>query len=151
MNRLNIGFIGLGLIGGSIAKALRASMPDIGIIVYDIDEKTRELAKSDGIASQTVSSIDASFSSCNYIFLCAPVSMNAENLAALTPFLSPSCILTDVGSVKSGIHERIEAALSGEGRIGSEQRTPVNRAAGSGQVFGKVATYGNTCPKAIQP
>ncbi len=118
MNRLNIGFIGLGLIGGSIAKALRASMPDIGIIVYDIDEKTRELAKSDGIASQTVSSIDASFSSCNYIFLCAPVSMNAENLAALTPFLSPSCILTDVGSVKSGIHERIEALGLGGQFIG---------------------------------
>lgn len=116
MDVLNVGFIGLGLIGGSIAKALRASIPDIRITVYDIDENTLAQAKSDGVADHIVSLIDASFSSCSYIFLCAPVSGNAENLTALKEFLSPSCILTDVGSVKSGIHERIEA-LGLEGRF----------------------------------
>ena len=35
MDTLKIGFIGLGLIGGSIAKALRASIPDLWITVYD--------------------------------------------------------------------------------------------------------------------
>ena len=38
------GFIGLGLIGGSIAKALRASVPDAEIIAYDINEKALSLA-----------------------------------------------------------------------------------------------------------
>ncbi len=127
MNALNIGFIGLGLIGGSIARALRASMPDLWITVYDIDENTLIRAKSDGIASQAVSVIDASFSACDYIFLCAPVSCNTENLTALKQFLSPSCILTDVGSVKSGIHERIETLgldgqfIGGHPMAGSER------------------------------
>lgn len=127
MNVLNIGFIGLGLIGGSIAKALRASMPDIRITVYDINESTLAQAESDGIANRTVSAIDASFSACNYIFLCAPVSGNAENLMSLKQFLSPSCILTDVGSVKSGIHECIESLgldgqfIGGHPMAGSER------------------------------
>lgn len=108
MDTLKIGFIGLGLIGGSIAKALRASMPDIWITVYDINENTLVQAKKDGVANRTVSAIDASFSDCSYIFLCAPVSSNDENLAQLKRFLSPACILTDVGSVKTGIHKRIE-------------------------------------------
>ena len=115
MDNFKIGFIGFGLIGGSIAKALRASMPDIRIIVYDTNKDTLELAVQEGIANQAVSSIDASFSGCSYIFLCAPVSCNNKNLWELKQFLSPSCTLTDVGSVKGGIHRQIEAlGLSGQ-------------------------------------
>lgn len=112
---IKIGFIGLGLIGGSIAKALRASGLDLWITVYDINEDTLAQAKKDGIADEAVSVIDASFSGCRYILLCAPVSDNDENLIQLKQFLSPSCTLTDVGSVKTGIHEHIEAlGLSGQ-------------------------------------
>ncbi len=115
MDTLKIGFIGLGLIGGSIAKALRASIPDLWITVYDKNKDTLIRAKEDGIANETVSAINASFSGCHYIFLCAPVSGNAENLIQLKEFLSPFCTLTDVGSVKSGIHKQIEAlGLSGQ-------------------------------------
>ena len=49
------------------------------------------------------------------------------------------------------IHEHIKAALSGEGRIGSEQRTPVNGAARRRQVFSEVTAHGNTCLEAVQP
>ena len=127
MSAFKIGFIGLGLIGGSIARALRASMPDIWITVYDIDKNTLALAANDGIANRTSSVIDASFSACDYIFLCAPVSGNAENLTTLKQYLSPSCVLTDVGSVKSGIHERIRALgldgqfIGGHPMAGSER------------------------------
>ena len=127
MSAFKIGFIGLGLIGGSIARALRASMPDIWITVYDIDKNTLALAANDGISNRTSSVIDASFSACDYIFLCAPVSGNAENLTTLKQYLSPSCVLTDVGSVKSGIHERIRALgldgqfIGGHPMAGSER------------------------------
>ena len=115
MDTLKIGFIGLGLIGGSIAKALRVSIPDLWITVYDKNKDTLIQAKEDGIANETVPAINASFSGCHYIFLCAPVSGNAENLIQLKEFLSPFCTLTDVGSVKSGIHKQIEAlGLSGQ-------------------------------------
>ncbi len=38
MNTLTCGFIGLGLIGGSIARAVRAAYPKARLIAYDIRE-----------------------------------------------------------------------------------------------------------------
>ncbi|MBQ7781360.1 MAG: prephenate dehydrogenase [Lachnospiraceae bacterium] len=115
MAGLTCGFIGLGLIGGSIAKALKAYDASIKIIAYDINEQSLVLAKTEGIADMTLSNIDASFSACDYIFLCAPVSHNDENLSKLKELISPDCILTDVGSVKSTTHRHVaEMALNGQ-------------------------------------
>lgn len=115
MRHLTLGFIGLGLIGGSIAKALRAADSDTTVIAYDINEHSLRLAKEEGVADKITASVDASFSVCDYIFLCAPVTGNDDNLTVLKQFLSPSCILTDVGSVKGDIHKHIDMlGLSGQ-------------------------------------
>lgn len=108
MNNLTCGFIGLGLIGGSIAKAIRHAVPDAHIIAYDINASSLELAQSEHVIDEICCSIDCAFSACDYIFLCAPVAHNDENLLALKEYLSPHTILTDVGSVKTGIHRQIE-------------------------------------------
>lgn len=127
MNTLTIGFIGLGLIGGSVAKALRNAFPDICILAYDINPDTLEQAKADGVANAVTTIIDETFNRCDYIFLCAPVSGNDNNLLTLKQFLSPSCILTDVGSVKTGIHKQIESLglssrfIGGHPMAGSER------------------------------
>ncbi len=126
------GFIGLGLIGGSIAKAIKAKIKDSVIIAYDINEEALNLAFKEGVADLVCSSIDDSFRACDYIFLCAPVRDNDENLLAVRDYLSPTCILTDVGSVKSDIHRHIEAAgleshfIGGHPMAGSERVGYVN-------------------------
>ncbi|MCH5274343.1 MAG: prephenate dehydrogenase [Lachnospiraceae bacterium] len=115
MSELTCGFIGLGLIGGSIARALKEARPHIRIIAYDINEEALALALKEGVADSITSAIDNSFSSCDYLFLCAPVSCNDDNLLAIKEVLSPDCILTDVGSVKTNIHQHIkEAGLSAQ-------------------------------------
>ena len=115
MSALTCGFIGLGLIGGSIAKALKLRLPDTKLIAYDINAASLELAQREQVIDQVCPAIDGSFGDCDYIFLCAPVSCNAENLLSLKGFLSPDTILTDVGSVKTGIHEQIaRAGLKGQ-------------------------------------
>ncbi len=125
--RLKVGFIGLGLIGGSIAKALKAAIPDIRLTAYDTDKETLALARKEGVADTVTDTIGASFGDCDFIFLCAPVSVNSQNLAALKKYLSPSCLLTDVGSVKGGIHDRIRALglsaqfIGGHPMAGSER------------------------------
>ena len=108
MSTLTCGFIGLGLIGGSIAKALRLRLPDTKLIAYDVNSASLDLAKREQIIDQICPAIDDSFKNCDYLFLCAPVSHNAGNLLTLKNFLSPNTILTDVGSVKTGIHKQIE-------------------------------------------
>lgn len=108
MSALTCGFIGLGLIGGSIAKALKLRLPDTRLIAYDINAASLELAKKEQVIDRICPAIDESFNACDYLFLCAPVSHNAENLLTLKSFLAPDTILTDVGSVKTGIHKQIE-------------------------------------------
>ena len=108
MSTLTCGFIGLGLIGGSIAKAVRNTIPNSQIIAYDTNTESLKLALNEHVIDRICPVIDSSFSVCDYIFLCAPVTHNSENLLILKEYLSPHTVLTDVGSVKTGIHKQIQ-------------------------------------------
>lgn len=127
MSAFTCGFVGLGLIGGSIARAIRLNLPDTKIIAYDINSDTLALAKEEGIADIILRKIDASFSACDYLFLCAPVSKNDENLQTLATYINKDCIITDVGSVKTDIHSHIESLglssqfIGGHPMAGSER------------------------------
>ncbi|MCR5715910.1 MAG: prephenate dehydrogenase [Lachnospiraceae bacterium] len=122
-----IGFIGLGLIGGSIAKAIRAVNPNVDMIAYDIDSSAILQAVSEGVISRIATAIDDQFADRDLIFLCAPVSSNDENLLTLKTHLSKDAILTDVGSVKADIHAHIAQAglnaqfIGGHPMAGSER------------------------------
>ena len=127
MSCLTCGFIGLGLIGGSIARALKKSVPDVEIVAYDVNPETLALAERAGVADVTASAIDESFSDCDYLFLCAPVQRNDSNLAAVKNVMKADCLLTDVGSVKTAIHEAVREAgleerfIGGHPMAGSER------------------------------
>ena len=107
MRKHTIGFIGLGLIGGSIAKALRAAHPEDTFIAYNRSKASLIEAMADGTINQATDAIGSGFSECDIIFLCAPVSVNIRCLETLKPIIKPDCILTDVGSVKTTIHEAV--------------------------------------------
>lgn len=104
---MKIGFIGLGLIGGSIARAIRHFYPDAEIIASSRTRKTVEQAMSDGVVNRIPDAVNEDFRDCDYIFLCAPVSSNAKYLEQLKPIIAPSCIITDVGSTKCDIHAKV--------------------------------------------
>lgn len=126
------GFIGLGLIGGSIAKAIRKYYPDHELIAYDKSRETLALAVQEGIIDTACSSIDDNFRGCSYIFLCAPVSCNTAYLSQLKELIGDNCILTDVGSVKTSIHEEVialgleECFIGGHPMAGSEKSGFIN-------------------------
>lgn len=109
MKQLTIGFLGLGLIGGSIARSIRKNFPSCRIIVYS-RRKNEDLlqGQKDGIISDITYAIDAHFSECDIIFLCAPVLQNIQFLEQLKPLINKTCIITDVGSVKGNIHKEVE-------------------------------------------
>lgn len=111
MNRKIYGFIGFGLIGGSIATAIREDSPSATILTYDHhkDAISQSLlnAKSDGIVTTITNRLE-DFIDCDIIFLCAPVDINIGYLEQLKPYLTDSTIITDVGSVKGNIHDAIK-------------------------------------------
>ena len=107
MSEKTIGFIGLGLIGGSIAKALRRVHPEYRLIAYNRSRSSLVEAMSDGTINQATDVIDSSFAECDFIFLCMPVSVNIQCLKKLKDLVPDTCVITDVGSVKSTIHEAV--------------------------------------------
>lgn len=127
MTDITCGFIGLGLIGGSIAKALKENIPNTNIIAYDVNTDTLNAALEEGVADIVTVSIDESFRRCDYIFLCAPVQKNDDNLRAVKERMGADCLLTDVGSVKTDIHNAIKEAgledqfIGGHPMAGSER------------------------------
>lgn len=136
MDNRTYGFVGLGLIGGSIARAIRVSEPEAGIIAYTPHRRTVDSAYSEGIIDTPLYSIGEEFRSCDYIFLCAPVEINNDNLRALVPFLDPSTTITDIGSVKTGIHELVKELhledqfIGGHPMAGTERIGFANSSAG---------------------
>ena len=102
------GFIGLGLIGGSIARALKKYYPDVQILAHTRSRHTTEYALEHGIIDEICDTVDERYRKCDYIFLCAPVECNASYLGLLKPYLKKGCILTDVGSTKTNIHKKVE-------------------------------------------
>lgn len=107
MQPKKIGFIGLGLIGGSIAKGLKKLYPDLHIIATASHPETVTLAHElQLIENETLCNIE-DFSDCDYLFLCTPVQKNIEYLKQLKGHISPHCMITDVGSVKSDIHHAV--------------------------------------------
>lgn len=111
-----IGFIGLGLIGGSIAKTIRKFHPDYRLIAFDKDRSALAEAVSLNVINGICDIEDEQLYNCDYLFLCAPVEFNVEYMEKIKASLGENCILTDVGSVKNVIHEKV-TELGLEGRF----------------------------------
>lgn len=122
----HFGFIGFGLIGGSIARALRALHSEADIFAYNYYENKPHPKLEQALTEGTLSRIStclADFSCCDVLFLCAPVLTNIAYLEKIKPFLSASCILTDVGSVKGDIQQAVEKLGLGSRFIGGHPMT----------------------------
>lgn len=107
MSMQKIGFIGLGLIGGSIALTAKKNQPDLQIIASARRAETIKKAYDMGILTNEEPACLEDFSDCDYLFLCAPVEKNIAYLEQLKEIIKPDCIITDVGSTKAAIHKKV--------------------------------------------
>ena len=104
MKDTTFGFIGLGLIGGSIARGIKRACPNARIMAYMRTRAKLEQAKADGIVDVILDGIGEPLNECDIIFLCTPVEYNAQYLTRIRPFLKTGALITDVGSTKEDIH-----------------------------------------------
>lgn len=127
MKNLTVAFIGLGLIGGSIARGLKRGAPDTEIMAYMRTRSKLEQARKEGIVDIILDRPDEKLRDCDIIFLCTPVEFNASYLELIRPFLGEGTIVTDVGSTKTSIHETVSALdmesffIGGHPMAGSEK------------------------------
>ena len=101
-------FIGLGLIGGSLAKAIKKAYPDSHISVLDKDERSIQIALEEAVINQELKSLKEIEQDTDILFLCTPVEQNRAFLEELKTLLSPHTILSDVGSTKTAIMKEAE-------------------------------------------
>lgn len=127
-----VGIVGLGLIGGSLAKAIHGKTDVKEIVAIDTDPKAGELASSEGVivnfSTNDLSILDGS----DLVILCAPV----DAIKKMQPELSKLNIglITDVGSVKAPVMEAISLSnfVGGHPMAGSERH---GYACSSGSLF----------------
>ncbi|WP_456433753.1 prephenate dehydrogenase [Nitratifractor sp.] len=105
---MKVGIIGLGLMGGSFALALRRIYNDLRIVGYDHNDQHGIEALELGIVDKVTDELE-SFADADLIVLAIPV----DGIVALLPhltFVSPETTIVDLGSTK----ERIVQAVPSE-------------------------------------
>lgn len=98
-----LALIGLGLIGGSFARALRAADVVGAIHGFDPDAAQAQAAVALGVIDQAATSAADAVREADVVVLAVPVLRTAEALAAVLPALKPGAIVTDVGSTKQSV------------------------------------------------
>ena len=122
---MKIGIIGLGFLGGSIAKSLRNLEIVNDIIAFDKNNESLVLAKEEGVISDYSNEIDEKFSDCDMVFICTPVKLIPDIMNKLDKLVKDDCIITDTGSTKKSIIEASKNInkefIGGHPMIGSER------------------------------
>ncbi|OYQ31059.1 cyclohexadienyl dehydrogenase [Sandarakinorhabdus cyanobacteriorum] len=108
-----VAIIGMGLIGSSLARAIRAAMPTVQLVVSDADEDVRERVIQLGLADDVTDGAGAAVVDADLVILCVPVGAMAAVAAEIGPELSPDTVVSDVGSVKESVAKVLGAALPG--------------------------------------
>jgi 3-phosphoshikimate 1-carboxyvinyltransferase len=101
VNRLCI--IGVGLIGGSLAKALREKNHCREIIAYDVDHTALQYAKFHHIVDVVTHDVASAVKDADVVVIAIPMLGMRDVFASIKPNLKKHAILTDVGSVKNTV------------------------------------------------
>lgn len=102
-----VSIIGLGLIGGSIAKALRERLDikDITAVNSNLDAVGQAI--KDGVISRGFTEVNNHVFESDLIFICTPVKYAFEYLCKISGHIKPDCIVTDVCSTKAEIIDHV--------------------------------------------
>ena len=112
----NILVIGLGLIGGSIALAIKKEHPYATIYGFDSNTESSLLAKTLQVIDEVVFNLEDVVHTCDYIFISVPVKQTIDIIHELSSYeLKEEVIVSDVGSTKQEI---VQTADSIFGEIG---------------------------------
>ena len=106
--------IGLGLIGGSLAAALRSTNPNMKLIAIDRDAETLRSAKNSGLIDEGYASVDQLSDIPQVAVLAVPVTAMRAVFAEIKPWFQRCLAITDVGSTKQSVLDDLASVLSPE-------------------------------------
>ncbi|WP_192649535.1 prephenate/arogenate dehydrogenase family protein [Sphingopyxis sp. OAS728] len=112
-----VAIIGLGLIGSSIARAIKERLPQVAVTGHDASAEVRKIARELGLCDTVVDDPAVAVVDADLVILAVPVGRMADAAVAIAPGLKPDAIISDVGSSKAGVAEALAKALPGHAVI----------------------------------
>ena len=106
-----VAIIGLGLIGSSIARAIRERLPQVAVTGHDASADVRRIARDLGLCDTIADDAVAAVADADLVILAVPVGRMADAAIAIAPGLKADAIISDVGSSKAGVAEALAKAL----------------------------------------
>lgn len=103
-----IGIIGMGLMGGSLALAIRKGQLAQRVLGYARREATLVEAEKFGLGDALTLDFKEAADGADLIFLCTPLSQMRTLTEEMQPYLKRGAIVTDVGSVKATVMQELE-------------------------------------------
>ena len=116
LSSLKITIVGLGLMGGSLAKVLHRHVNSI--VAVDPDRTSLELALAEGVISQGTMDLKTGVDKADVIILATPVGLIVEILRTLPQLRKGGCLVMDLGSTKAEINDAMSALPDGFDAIG---------------------------------
>ena len=106
INRLCI--VGVGLIGGSLARALKMAGAVGEVIGHGRDATQLQLALELGVIDRAETDVAAALRGVDVVVMAVPVGAMEGVLRAMAPHLGAATIVTDVGSTKGSVVAAVE-------------------------------------------
>lgn len=106
-----VAFIGLGLIGSSLARVIKAEHLANDIVASTRSQKTLEDAKALGLISEGYADPVEAVKGADLIVLALPVRATQKVLETIQPYLAEGTIITDVGSTKGNVVDAAKAVF----------------------------------------
>lgn len=106
-----LALIGVGLIGGSLARALRDAGQVREIVGHGRGLANLQRAVDLGVIDRVETTLPATVRDADMIVLATPVGSMEKILQAIAPYLAPMAVVTDVGSVKGTIADMARRVL----------------------------------------
>ena len=108
-----IAIIGMGLIGSSLARSIRATMPTVRLSVTDADAHVRARVRDLDLADDVADSAGVAVIDADLVILCVPVGAMGRVARDIAADLAAGVVVSDVGSVKGQVLVELTAALPG--------------------------------------
>ncbi len=102
-----VALIGLGLIAGSMAHAIRENALAREVTGYARSAETRDIARDIGLCDRITDSAAEAVAGADLIVLAVPVGAMGAVAAEIAPHLKPGATVTDVGSVKQSVIDAV--------------------------------------------
>jgi len=125
MRARRVGVVGLGLMGGSLARALAAR--GVRVLGFDRDQASLDAAVAEGMVHEALDDSLAGVERADVVVLATPVAATARLLTRLGDRLAGPSLIMDVASTKRSIVAAAEAAGLGPRYVGAHPLTGSHR------------------------